>query len=207
MSCQEACFYLNSQIYTFSRIFSPNLGLSKAFAVTFFEVVKRPSGEGGLKLSPIVAAANNIQYQAGEQEKKYRLKAEGRVSAPQRLGGGAHSRLLECQNFISRYFTLYANLNFTERPVTNNRKQVKSWKGTWQAESFNLDWILYFGPDLNLKIMFFKERASVGVRLVPEQKYCCARYSLHLNFWRSEKCPTILMMIWYSFILFQPAKL
>lgn len=55
--------------------------------------------------------------------------------------------------------------------------------------------------------MFFKGRASLGVRLAPEQKYCCARYSFHLGFWRSEKCPTILMMIWYSFILFQPAEL
>lgn len=65
---------------------------------------------------------------------------------------------------------------------------------------FNVDWILYFRPDLNLKIMFFKERASLGVTQVPEQKYCWARYTLHLDFWRSEKYPTILMMIWSSFI-------
>lgn len=73
--------------------------------------------------------------------------------------------------------------------------------------TFNLDWILYFGSDLNLKIIFFKERVSLGVRPISEQKYCCARYSLHLGLWKREKCPTILMMIWYSFLLFQLAKL
>lgn len=50
-------------MYTFARSLSLDLGLNKAFAVTFFEAVKEPSGEGGLKLSLTLAAASNIQYQ------------------------------------------------------------------------------------------------------------------------------------------------
>lgn len=67
MNCQEACFYLNSQMYIFARSLRHDLGLNKPFAASFFEAVKEPSGEGGLKLSLIVAAANNIRYQIGKQ--------------------------------------------------------------------------------------------------------------------------------------------
>lgn len=54
----------------FTRSLSPDLGLNKAFAVTFFEAVEEPSGQDGLKLPLIVTAANNIQYQKGKQKKK-----------------------------------------------------------------------------------------------------------------------------------------
>lgn len=50
------------------------------------------------------------------------LEAEGRVSAPHRSGGRAAVDYLNVKTFIFRYSTLYADLNFTEHPVTNKRK-------------------------------------------------------------------------------------
>lgn len=179
-------------MYTFTRSLSPDLGLNKAFAVTFFEAVEEPSGEDGLKLPLIVTAASNIQYRKGKQKKKRNKlwccvcltgwKLKGGFQLPRGQEGEPAVDYLNVKTSISRYSTLYADLNFTEKPITNSRKQLKSWEGIWQVDSFNLDWIFYFGPDLHLKIMFFKERASLCVRLTPEQKHCCARYSFTSGF-------------------------